>query len=194
MKKVFCSLLVILLLGACAPSQEEIQATVQASIAETQKAMPTNTPAPTITIAPTLSITEITLDPEILRVEDLGKNGGEIVNGTFEKYYLLLANGENQLSRELVNKNGKYAGFVTVVIHETPEKCEKEFTRLRNAMKEYNVRVIKENVFSYSASSFDGVVYFQENLLIVVDTNNSTDSMVFYAESLAERIFETLKP
>jgi hypothetical protein len=59
MNKLF--LLIVLLLSACGPSQAEIQSTVQASIAQTQEALPTatntakptNTPKPTSTKRPT---------------------------------------------------------------------------------------------------------------------------------------------
>ena len=51
--KKYIVLVAILLLTACGPSQEELQATVQASIAETQAAMPTETHEPTATPNPT---------------------------------------------------------------------------------------------------------------------------------------------
>ena len=68
---------------ACGPSQEEIQATVQASIAETQAAIPTETytPAPTNTPSPTdTPLPTETPEPPPIEERILGKWSGAMTN------------------------------------------------------------------------------------------------------------------
>ena len=50
-------MLLTLVVSGCGPTQEEIEATVQASIVETEMAKPTNTPQPTNTPKPTATYT-----------------------------------------------------------------------------------------------------------------------------------------
>src|SRR5688572_16384046 len=62
MKKLILFSIFIFITASCAPSQEEIQSTVQASVAQTQNAMPTVTRLPTDTPVPTVTAT-ITASP-----------------------------------------------------------------------------------------------------------------------------------
>jgi major membrane immunogen (membrane-anchored lipoprotein) len=191
MKTLFnVTIVLVFLLTACGPSQEEMRSTVQVAIAQTQNAVPTST-----IISPTLSLVEVKLDPEIFQVEDLGLVGGAVSEEIPQKYYFGIPNGVNQLTREMLSKEGNhYSGFVTIVIYDSPTRAEALFNGQKTKLKG---KTEDENIFTYEESTFSGAMYYQDSLLIVADVgsqNIEPSSIVYYVKSLAERVYKKLTP
>lgn len=195
MKKVFCSLLVILLLIACSPSQEEIQATVQASIAETQKAMPTETPVPTATPIP---FSEFDLEDLLVQDNDLpaGYSGAQASN-TAPQMFSSVPKPEYSIYQQF-EKSGKQTGGVAVFLYDDLGKVDSAYKLLLDGMGKteiVNGNWDKGNVVDYSIGmtiTLDGVDLLFSHCHSVVHiritgTRNKSN-VITYAERLDKRL------
>jgi hypothetical protein len=179
-----------ILLTSCAPSASA----VQTAVAQTQSAMPTEAPIPTST---RVAIAKIKLEPEVIHPEDLGLVGGELSDSNPEIWPLKsVPNGDNHLSRKLLDAKGEFAGWVSIFLFESQEHLQQAFGTAQINITQYKTeldRTIGDQAAAYDEPSMKGIIFTNGPALVSValrETSTSIEmkSIAYYADSLNSRV------
>jgi len=189
-------LVTLLFLVACQPSAADIEQ----AIAETQAAMPTETPVATPTLVP---LSEIDLSEIMFRENELptGYTPGQIRSEPNVEIKRIEMNPVNEYNQEL-NFQGKKGGYISVVVFETVEEAEVVFETI---VKEYNdsnlspfeVDGLGDNGIKksyYLPGLMDSAVlaFHRCNMVVSasIEPSNSLDGLIDYSKQLDDRLKE----
>lgn len=184
-RSIIFSFLLTFTLSACGPTDTEIQSTVQASIAQTQAAVPTATQIP---------FSALNLEPILITTGDLppGYEASQIRN---ELSDLSKASPTpDYFVSQSISYNGNFGGTIDVLIYEDSVKTQSAYQVISNNMPGDSTNIEVGDGGQISSTSFIvstvSLSFIRCHAVVSVQFMETTqkDDVVSYAKRLDERL------